>query len=842
MTKNTKKKIGKDAKLTQTFKTIVLQFMGGKAYKPLDLEALLARLVVTADQKTSFKAALQELEDDGQLVYENRLYRLNRVKENVTTGTLSTHPRGFGFVSLDKGGEDVFIPKQLMLTAVDGDKVEIEINLDAQHDKGPEGKITAVLERARTHVAGTIHTIDAAGKAWAYCPILGQDAKVLVHFNDGERYVVGDRLILKIETWGDKHKPMLTLASHKIGSISEPLTDVPAAIEEFGIRADFSQALIQEAKSFGTRVLLRDIKDRLDLRKETIVTIDPETARDFDDAIGLTKEKDGSYKLGVHIADVSHYVRPGTALDAEARARCNSTYFPGTCVPMLPHELSSNLCSLMPEVNRLTISALMHISKTGELLDYSIERSVIRSAKRFTYEDAKRVLDGKLRSKHKPLLDLMVELCHVLQKKRSERGSVFMSAPDISLQMGPDGMPTGFVTHEYDITHQMIEEFMLKANELVATHLAQQNKPLPYRIHPEPAEDDFTNFVTLARAAGCKLSDNPKPEEIQAIFDAHSGTLVGKQLTVAYIKSMKLATYSKDNVGHFGLGLDYYCHFTSPIRRYADTIVHRILTGTEDPTLPLEQIAHACSTQERISARAENQVLALKKLRYLEMQSKGRTEYKAIISSVKRFGVTFELEDLGLEGFIHISELSDDYLVFDERRMRFYGERSGVSFNCADVIIVELESLDLVTVQAKWKIKKTEKAAKAGSRDGFRNRGKKPERSHREASKHASNKEPAEKPEEKSPVIAVAEPAVQVAPKRKPRSKTKSPAEATEEIKPKAKAAKEAKPAAKTAIKPAAKPASKPKAKATPKARALPVPKPKAKPTPKPKAKVSKKK
>jgi ribonuclease R len=373
---------------------------------------------------------------------------------------------------------------------------------------------------------------------------------------------------------------------------------------------------------------------------------------------------------------------------------------------MLPGALSENLCSLKPNVNRLAVSILMKIDSSGNLLDYRFTRSVIKSAKRFTYKEAKKVLDGQKTSPHQHLLELMVELCRLFKQKRYERGSIEFSLPELVVLVDEKGKPyaTDYIT--YDITHQMVEEFMLKANEVVASDLSRRGKNLTYRIHDEPAEENLRDFSLLAAAFGFKLPDRPTPQDLQKLFEEAGETVYSNYLASSYIRRMRLAAYSAENIGHYGLSLTHYCHFTSPIRRYVDLVVHRILFGESDDFEYLQQISNHCSEQERKSAKAENSVVILKKLRLLEElhQKDAAHEYQAIITRVKNFGIYFEIVDLLLEGFIHISDLGEDYFIYEDEQMLLRGTRHGARYSPGDNLTVMLERIDFITQETKWYI------------------------------------------------------------------------------------------------------------------------------------------
>lgn len=623
-------------------------------------------------------------------------------QKNLEEGIIRTHPRGFGFV-IPSEGEDIFIPKQFLAGAVDGDHVSVEINTSVVSEKGPEGRVIEILKRGRVELAGIIDKRLSPGEWSVHVPIVGQGKQVIAEkspFN----LKVGDRVMMDIVDWGDDQ--IWCRPTKLMGHITDPKVDTDCAIVEYELRKDFPAAAIKEAKNWGKTVPESDVEGREDLREWEIFTIDPDTAKDFDDALSLRIDEKGHSHLGVHIADVSHYVRPNSALDKEARLRCNSTYFPNFVLPMLPHELSSNLCSLKEKVDRLTVSVLVSFDQSGNILNYRIARTIINSKKRFTYKEAKDVLDGKKRSKFSPTLKEMVKLCYKLKKKRSERGSVEFSLPEVVLKVNEEGMPVETETVLYDITHQLVEEFMLKANELVALHISNQGRNLTYRIHDVPSEENMKEFAVLAEAFGFKMPTNPKSEDFQRLFNEAQDSPHGAYLATNYIRRMKLAVYSADNIGHYGLALTHYCHFTSPIRRYVDLVAHRILLGANDDRKLLEIIAEACSAQERVSAKAEISVLVLKKLRWAAAKKKEdkRKVYEALITKVKPFGLAFEVIELMLEGFVHISQVGKDYYRYDEKNQKLVGDRSKKNYALGDKLEVWLKDVDLIHAQAEWEV------------------------------------------------------------------------------------------------------------------------------------------
>lgn len=698
---------GKQSKLFNNLLRTTQQFIQGRSFQPLTFGELNHKLHLPEQHKDTLFEVLETLIKQGVVEIVRGKYVCKTTQDDTITGIMRLHPRGFGFVKPDDVTtytQDIFIPKHLTENAVDGDKVEVLVNNESISEKGPEGRITAIITRGRTHLAGIIREVGRGDTYYAYAPMLGMAQTVTVDVPPGEKLVVGDRIVMEVIEWGNKETATITRLSRRLGHISDPSCDIPAAIEEFELRKEFPLKAVEEARQFGTKVPQSEIRKREDLRSLTCFTIDPDTAKDFDDAISLSKDAAGHYHLGVHIADVSHYVQHGSHLDIEAQMRCNSTYFPGFALPMLPRELSDNLCSLKPNVNRLTASVLMEFDPQGNMVNYRMARTVIKSAKRFTYKEAKAVLDGKVKSVHSPTLILMTEMCALLKKKRYERGSIEFGLPELVVLVDKNGVPTDTDYVVYDITHQLVEEFMLKANELVAWHLSKEGKHLTYRVHDEPSEENMKDFSMLAAAFGFTLSPTPTPKEIQKLFDEAMETPYGQYLATSYIRRMRLAMYSSDNIGHYGLSLLHYCHFTSPIRRYVDLVAHRILFHEPEEKDKLEMIALRCSEQERISAKAENSVTVLKKLRLLDMRHKAnsRREYEAVVTRVKNFGVYFEIVELMLESYLHVSELESDYYVYDDAEVVLRGRHHGQIYRAGDKITVMLKEVDFITLDSKW--------------------------------------------------------------------------------------------------------------------------------------------
>ncbi len=627
---------------------------------------------------------------------------------HIITGTFSMHPRGFGFVvPLEDDGEisEVFIPKKYTQNAINGDTVEVEVSPTPAPGKGPDGRIVHIVKRGRENLTGIVEEQYDKKNYYVHSPSIGTTREIVCQVKPKTKLKPGDHVTMRVTDWGEGQDDVILCDFVDcFGNIEDPSLDIKAAMLEFELRATFPKEAVEEAIAFGTEVKEEDKKGRVDLTGLETFTIDPLTAKDFDDALSLSKSKKG-YKLHIHIADVSHYVTEGSAIDLEAQERLNSTYFPGSCLPMLPPELSDNLCSLKERVDRLAVTVELDIDLDGGVQKYLIYRSVINSNKRFTYEEAKEVLDGAKKSPHAPTLNLMVEVCGLFKKIRNARGSVDLGLPEVSILVDKKGQPYDFHISEYDITHQMVEEFMLKANEIVATHLSKDKRGLIYRVHEEPAQDKLDAFYSLARLLGFHLSPEPSQEEVQQVFAKAGDTPAAFRLAIGFVKSMKLAIYSEQNVGHYGLSLEYYTHFTSPIRRYCDTVIHRLLFDKGSKP-NLSHIAARCSETERTSFKAESHVKLLKKLRLLDVyfSEDPNRHYAATVSEVKPFGFAFELDDLHLEGFIHVSKMRKDYYVYNQQTATLKGERSGRLYQVGSPIKVCLESLDLVFKETDWSL------------------------------------------------------------------------------------------------------------------------------------------
>jgi ribonuclease R len=678
-------------------------------YQPQKQTELFKSCKLTKKHHSLAKDIITEFLTKNMIEIKNSLiYPVVKKEDPILSGKISMHAKGFGFVipdDLEKHPKDIFIPKSQTLGAIDQDRVQVRIISEGKKDKGPDGAVVAILQRGRESIVGIVFEI-IDKTAVIFCPILGDNKFISVQINKSNSIKQGDRVLLQIKDWSTfPEKPSANILK-VFGNIDDASLDIEVSIHDYKIRKEFPKEAIEEAKKYPKNPTKANLKNRLDLTQVETFTIDPDTAKDYDDALSLSLDDKGDYHLIVHIADVTSYVTANSALDHEAHQRGNSTYFPGSCVPMLPEELSNGLCSLKENVVRLCVSVFIHFDADGEMKHYDIRRSYIKSQKRFTYKQAKKVLDEEEASVHFPTLKLMEKLALLLQKKRHQRGSVDLSMPELVLKIDHEGKPTGFEIVEYDITHQLVEEFMLKANEVVAHALLSRGSSAIFRVHETPGISETEDFANLARVFGFQLKKNPTQKDIQKLFLEAKTTPYLQALSVAFIRSMKMAVYSEQNVGHFGLSLEHYCHFTSPIRRYSDLIVHRILLESSMTTEELKKISSHCSDTERNSFKAEQSVLSLKKMRFLKQMhedSPGNC-IPAMITKVKPFGVYFELKGLQIDGFIHVSDLGHEYYIYSDKYNSFTGETSGVVYSTGKELSVQIQHVDLLKQETSWKV------------------------------------------------------------------------------------------------------------------------------------------
>jgi len=665
--------------------------------------------------KRELKNMLDDMAEDGELIrLKGNSYSLPG-KMTATRGRISVHRDGYGFVTPDGGGEDIFIPSKFLKSALHGDLVEASSSPSRMGGNKLDGRVMAVLERATTRIVGRYEET----RRGAIVIPDDQRLNLVVSIPAKGRGTAedGHQVVTELSSYPTGGRPAEGRIVEVLGWPDDPEVEVQSVIRRFDLPHIFGADVLAEAEGIADTVSHADLKGRVDLRSMPTVTIDGETARDFDDAVALSREGN-NFRLWVSIADVSHYVRKDSPLDKEAYLRGTSVYFPDRCIPMLPERLSNGICSLNPNVDRLTMTAEMLFDQSGTMLESAFYSSVIKSSARLTYTIVKQIIvdaDLELADKYRPVSPMLLEmkeLALILMAMRKKRGSIDFDLPEPEIIIGLTGLTEGIIRAERNLAHQLIEEFMLAANEAVAHYITSQDIPFLYRVHenPDPAKlQTFQEFVFGFGYEFKLVEDKVKPSELQRLLAEADGRPEERMINYAMLRCMKQARYAADNVGHFGLASDCYCHFTSPIRRYPDLVVHRILKAALSPTAEKEQeekraskqlaiaterlgeVAEHTSKRERVAMEAERDVVEMKKLQY--MQQHVGEQFDGYITGVTAFGFFVELEELFVEGLVHISTLTDDMYNHAEKQHSLIGRRTGTVFRIGDAARITVVSV-----------------------------------------------------------------------------------------------------------------------------------------------------
>ena len=659
------------------FKEKILDFMKEEAYKPLTINELMQAFQVENGMRKEVLKTLNELESEGSIIFtRSQRYGIPE-KMNLVTGTLEGNQKGYAFLRPDdKNIKDIFISPVDMNGAMHGDRVIVRPMKSTEEVKSPEGKVIRIIERANKYVTGTFQ------KSRNYGFVVPDDKRIAFDiFIPGEEFngaKTNDKVNVKITEWPERRKNPEGSIVEIIGNIEDTKTHIEAVLLNKKVRQFFPEDVIKEAISVSKEgIHEQEYKKRTDLRELPIITIDGEDAKDLDDGVYAEKISDNQYKLGVHIADVTHYVKEGRKLDKEALKRGTSIYLVDRVIPMLPKELSNGVCSLNPNEDKLALSCEMIINGKGNVVDYKIFESIIKSHYRMTYTDVSDILennDEALTEKYKeivPMLKVMEELSLLLKKKRELRGAIDFDFPETKIIYDETGKAVDVIKYERGISNKVIEEFMLACNETVAEHYYWMNIPFVYRIHEDPDEEKMFEFGTLVHNLGYTLkgvNNEVHPRELQQLLLKIKGTKEESLISNMMLRSLKKAIYSPDSTQHFGLAAQYYCHFTSPIRRYPDLQIHRIIKGQlngkfseEDYQRLIErtaEVAEQSSKMERIADEVERDCDKIKIAEY--MSDKIGEEYEGVVSGVTSFGIFVELEN-SVEGLVHISNMVDDF-------------------------------------------------------------------------------------------------------------------------------------------------------------------------------------
>jgi ribonuclease R len=698
----------------------ILEFMSRGAYRPLKLRELAKSMKIPEEEYGGFRRMVRSMLRDGLLVKIKR-GRLGLPDQlNLVVGNLISTKDGYGFVVPEDKSEDVYVRAKDVGTALHGDKVVVRLY---GRRRGPtrEGTIIKILKRARSNLVGTYHQ----GKFFNF--VEPDDRRIprdiYISPANSKEAQDGQKVVVTLEEWVDPHLGPEGRIGEVLGYPDDPGMDILTLIKDYGLPLGFSQEVEKEVEKLPQEIGKNELKKRIDFRNKNCFTIDPADAKDHDDAVSLEKKANGNYLLGVHIADVSYYVKENSALDGEALKRGNSIYLVDRVIPMLPERLSNDLCSLKPRRNRLTLSCLLELDPEGELVKYKIVEGVIRSKAKLNYDEVQMFFDsGKSTAGLEGLEDDLLEMKKLSQKlleKRIAKGSLDFDLPEVKVILGKDGRVQELFEVARLESHRLIEEFMLLANRTAARHVSRQALPFLYRVHEEPDTEKMEAFSDFVATLGYsfKFSGKIRPKKIQRFLKSVEGNPEEKLINEVLLRSLKKACYQPENIGHFGLAFGHYTHFTSPIRRYPDLLVHRILKEIENEEYKFERqnqllhrlprIGEITSERERLADEVERESIKIKQIEY--MRDKLGEEYEGLISGVLPFGFFVRLDNLLAEGLVRISSLEDDYYVYDERRRRWVGRHNKKVFKLGDRVKVlvarvdkEQKEIDFVLANSKF--------------------------------------------------------------------------------------------------------------------------------------------
>lgn len=695
-----------DAKYEQR-KKMIYDFMCDDMYVPMKIKELAIVLGVKKDQRPQLEQILNELMTEGRIVCSKR-GKFSKSEEKKITGTFQAHPKGFGFVSVEGEKEDIFIPESETNGAMHMDTVEISVS-PAVTGRRREGKVLHVLERGMKQVVCTYQLNKNFGFAVPDNPKFGSDIFIPLERSKGA--VNGHKVVVEITQYGKKGKNPEGKVVEILGHINDPGVDILSIVRAYGLPVEFDPKVMTQVEHVAKPVSEADMAGRMDLRDWQMVTIDGEDAKDLDDAVSLTMDHE-NYILGVHIADVSNYVQEHSALDTEALKRGTSVYLVDRVIPMLPHALSNGICSLNQGEERLALSCIMTVNPKGEIIDQTITESVICVNRRMTYTNVKKILadhDPEVMAEYEPLVPMfekMAELAAILRKKRMKRGSIDFDFPETKVILDKNGNPVDIRPYDRNVATKLIEDFMLAANETVAAEYYWRELPFVYRTHEQPDSEKIQKLSTFINNFGYSLhigSDEVHPKELQKLLEKIDGTSEEPLISRLTLRSMKQARYTVENTGHFGLAADCYCHFTSPIRRYPDLQIHRIIKDSLRGRLGekrighytqiLSEVAKHASEMERRADEAERETIKLKKVQYMENHI-GET-FAGVISGVAEYGFFVELENT-VEGLVRVTSLTDDFYQYYEETYELVGGATNRRFKLGQQVRVTVDNCDRI--------------------------------------------------------------------------------------------------------------------------------------------------
>lgn len=699
----------------------ILEFMKEKDYVPMKAKEIAMLMRVPKKEYGDFLEVLGNLELKFK-IQKNRKSKYRLVEKTYYDGIYRKNQKGFGFVRLEEREDEVYIAKENSLNALNGDRVLIEIIEEENKVKSAEAKVVKILKHEKDTMVGIFQNNKNFGFVVPDDRNFGTD--IFIAKKDMGKARSNHKVLVKITKYPEKGKKAEGKILEVLGNVNEAGVDMLSLIKEHNLPSTFPEPVVQEAKRFENKVDKKDIPNRVDFRDKEIFTIDGEDAKDLDDAVRVEKIKNGNYRLEVHIADVSFYVRENSLLDNEALIRGTSIYMLGRVIPMLPRELSNGICSLNAGEDRFTLSCLMEIDEKGKVVASEIVKGIIKVTERMSYTDVQAILDQSNEQtikKYKPYIShfkLMEELAQILKNKRKEQGYLNLDIPESKIDLDMDGRVTNIAKYETTFAHEIIEQFMLTANETVAEKFFWLEAPFIYRVHEDPDLEKIQELNKFLFNFGMKIKanqDNIYPKEFAKILEEVKGKEEEKVVSNLVLRTLKVARYEAQNQGHFGIASKYYCHFTSPIRRYPDLFIHRVISNylrenydvsekwVEEKRVQAEERAKQSSEREKIATKVEREAEDLKKAEYMEKRI--GEEYEGIVSSVTSFGIFVELENT-VEGLIRFDDLGDEYFIYDEDRKRLIGERTKQTYKIGDKVLIRVKKASKLLRQIDFELVK----------------------------------------------------------------------------------------------------------------------------------------
>ena len=697
----------------------VLKYLRQSRKGPMKAKEIAKGLMVATRDFRDFRTLLRGMLERG------RLYRVKGQrfavpeKANLVAGRLAVTRKGDGFVAPDQGGQDIFVPGLSLESAMDGDQVVVRVE-GRPRGRSPVGRVIKVLDRAHETVVGTFHESRSFGVVHPRNRRISRE--ILVAKGEESTAAEGDIVVARITTFGSGKMGPMGRVETVLGKSGEPGVDILSVIHDHGLPLAFPDNVVSAARDAVVRRRQEGGEHRTDRRDLHVFTIDPADAKDHDDALSIQSLGDESWEVGIHIADVSHFVGAGDEVDLEAFKRGTSIYLVDRVIPMLPHELSTDACSLLPETDRFAVSVFATVDSAGRIRDSRFERTEIRSRHKLSYEEAQAVLDNEkaIDPDTDEALRSLATLAEILREKRKDRGSLDFDLPEGRVLLGDGGKPVSILRIKRLESHRLVEAFMLLANEIVAHEAEQKRLPILYRVHEPPPTDKMLELQTLLGRLSYRVSRGKiSQKDLQAVLKQVGGRPEEKLVSTVILRSMSRARYDTRNLGHYGLASDWYTHFTSPIRRYPDLWLHRVLAHAlvEGRAVPedwkgegLKEKAQRCSVRERVAEVAERESVDLKKVEYMERYL--GDEFSGTVSGVTSFGIFVLLDDVFVDGLVHVNSMTDDYYIFHQDRYMLVGERSHRTFRLGDRLVIKVARVDKEELLIDFTIVGSEKTSR----------------------------------------------------------------------------------------------------------------------------------